>query len=65
MNHLNIFGAEVRWLCRLCKTRLSDEIDCIDGWFKNIPLLKNIENIIIAIFIIVLMAISINILFIG
>ena len=35
----DIIGAFIRWLARRCKTRFRDELDCVDGWFTNVPIL--------------------------
>ena len=43
-----MFGALIRWLARGCRTRFRDELDCVDGWFENIPILGTFENDILA-----------------
>lgn len=42
-----VFGGLIRWLCRGCKTNLQDEIDCVNGWFSNIPIWGTFENLIL------------------
>ena len=42
-----VTGALIRWFCRGCKTNLHDEIECVDGWFSNIPILGTFENLIL------------------
>lgn len=44
----SIIGAFIRWLARGCKTSFKDELDCVDGWFSNVPILGTFENIILA-----------------
>lgn len=41
-------GALIRWLCRGCKTNFDDEFMLKNGWFKNVPILKYVENYFIA-----------------
>ncbi len=41
-------GALIRWLVRGCKTSFKDELDCVNGWFPNIPILGAFENIILS-----------------
>lgn len=43
-----IIGAVIRWLARGCKTSFQDELDCVDGWFPNVPILGTFENIILS-----------------
>lgn len=42
-------GAIIRWLCRGCKTVFKDELECKNGWLKNVPILKYVENYLIGI----------------
>lgn len=44
----DIIGALIRWLVRGCKTSFQDEMDCVDGWFSDIPILGTFENIILS-----------------
>ena len=39
-----LLGASIRWLCRGCKTSFDDEVNSNIGWFKNIPILRGLEN---------------------
>ena len=41
----SILGALIRWLLRGCRTNFKDELDCVDGWFSNVPILGTFENI--------------------
>ena len=43
-----MIGAVIRWLARGCKTSFKDELDCIEGWFPNVPILGTFENIILS-----------------
>lgn len=44
----SIIGALIRWLVRGCKTSFHDELDCVDGWFSNVPIMGTFENIILS-----------------
>ena len=44
----DIIGAVIRWLARGCKTRFRGELDCVDGWFENIPILGTFENLFLS-----------------
>jgi len=44
----SILGALIRWLLRGCRTNFKDELDCVDGWFSNVPILGTFENIFLA-----------------
>ena len=48
MGPANILGALIRWLLRGCHTNFKDELDCVDGWFSNVPILGTFENIFLA-----------------
>lgn len=41
-------GALIRWLCRRCKASFKYEVECVDGWFSNIPIQGTFENLILA-----------------
>ncbi len=41
-------GALIRWFARRCKTSFQDELDCVDGWFSNVPILGTFENIFLS-----------------
>lgn len=44
----DIIGAVIRWLARGCKTSFKDELDCVEGWFSDVPILGTFENIILS-----------------
>ena len=44
----SIIGAVIRWLARGCKTNFQDELDCVEGWFHNVPILGTFENIFLS-----------------
>ena len=58
----DIIGAFIRWLARRCKTRFRDELDCVDGWFTNVPILGTYENIILSQFFVIIVIIAVAII---
>ena len=48
-------GALIGWIFRGCKTDYRNEINLELGWFENIPILCEIENLIIALIAVSLM----------
>ena len=48
-------GALIRWIFRGCNTDYRDEINLEHGWFEDIPILCEIENLIIALIAVSLM----------
>ena len=59
---IDIIGGEFRWICRFCRTNYRDEINCIDGWFKNIPIISTIENELLGTIIVIVMIVVVNLL---
>ena len=58
----DIIGALIRWLARRCKTSFQDELDCVDGWFSNIPILGTFKNIFLSMFFVIIVIIIVAII---